>query len=68
VVQPARPLPTEICAGAGFDWLLLDSEHTPNDLQNVMIQSQIIAGYPEVHAVARLPMGYGWVGQAAIKQ
>ena len=38
------PLGTEICAAAGFDWLLLDSEHTPNDLQNLMIQSQIIAG------------------------
>ena len=62
------PLPTEICAAAGFDWLLLDSEHSPNDLQNVMIQSQIIAGYPDVQAVARIPMGHGWVGQAAIKQ
>jgi 4-hydroxy-2-oxoheptanedioate aldolase len=62
------PLPTEICAAAGFDWLLLDSEHSPNDLQNVMIQSQIIAGYPGVNAVARIPMGHGYVGQAAIKQ
>jgi 4-hydroxy-2-oxoheptanedioate aldolase len=62
------PLPTEICAAAGFDWLLLDSEHSPNDLQNLMIQSQIVAGYPGVHAVARLPMGHGFVGQAAIKQ
>ena len=62
------PLTTEICAAAGFDWLLLDSEHTPNDLQNVMIQSQIIAGYPGVQAVARIPMGHGYVGQALIKQ
>jgi 4-hydroxy-2-oxoheptanedioate aldolase len=62
------PLPTEICAAAGFDWLLLDSEHSPNDLQNLMIQSQIVAGYPGVQAVARIPMGHGWVGQAAIKQ
>jgi 4-hydroxy-2-oxoheptanedioate aldolase len=62
------PLTTEICAAAGFDWLLLDSEHTPNDLQNLMIQSQIIAGYPGVHAVARIPMGHGYVGQALIKQ
>jgi 4-hydroxy-2-oxoheptanedioate aldolase len=62
------PLPTEICAAAGFDWLLLDGEHTPNDLQNLMLQSQIIAGYPGTHAVARVPMGHGWVGQALIKQ
>jgi len=62
------PLPTEICAAAGFDWLLLDSEHSPNDLQNLMIQSQIIAGYPGVHGIARIPMGHGYVGQALIKQ
>jgi 4-hydroxy-2-oxoheptanedioate aldolase len=62
------PLETEICAAAGFDWLLLDSEHTPNDLQNLMIQSQIIAAYPGVHAIARIPMGHGFVGQATIKQ
>ena len=62
------PLNTEICAAAGFDWLLLDSEHSPNDLQNLMIQSQIIAAYPGVHAIARIPMGHGYVGQALIKQ
>lgn len=62
------PLNTEICAAAGFDWLLLDSEHTPNDLQNLMIQSQIIAAYPGVQTVARIPMGHGYVGQALIKQ
>jgi len=62
------PLETEICAAAGFDWLLLDSEHTPNDLQNLMVQSQIIAGYPGVQGVARIPMGHGYVGQALIKQ
>ena len=22
----------ELCAGAGFDWLLIDGEHSPNDL------------------------------------
>jgi 4-hydroxy-2-oxoheptanedioate aldolase len=61
-------LPTEICAAAGFDWLLLDSEHSPNDLLNLMQQAQIIAGYPGTHAVARIPMGHGYVGQALIKQ
>ena len=30
---------TEICAGAGFDWLLLDGEHAPNDLQSILMQS-----------------------------
>jgi 4-hydroxy-2-oxoheptanedioate aldolase len=62
------PLNTEICAAAGFDWLLLDAEHTPNDPYNAMQQSQVIAAYPGTHAIARVPMGHGMVGQALIKQ
>ena len=61
-------IPTEICAAAGFDWLLLDGEHTPNDLANLLAQAQIIAGYPRTHAIARVPMGHGFVGQALLKQ
>ena len=48
---------TEICAGAGFDWLLLDGEHAPNDLRSLLHQLQTIAGYPSSHAIARVPMG-----------
>ncbi len=59
---------TEICAGAGFDWLLIDGEHAPNDLQSTLHQAQIIAGYPGTHAIARIPMGHGHVGQALVKQ
>lgn len=62
------PLNTEICAAAGFDWLLLDAEHSPNDHLNLLQQSQILAGYPGVHGIARIPMGHGYVGQAIIKQ
>lgn len=62
------PLNTEICAAAGFDWLLLDAEHTPNDPANVLQQAQVIAAYPGVSAVARIPMGHGYMGQALIKQ
>lgn len=62
------PLNTEICAAAGFDWLLLDAEHTPNDPYNLLQQSQVIAAYPGVQTVARVPMGHGYVGQALIKQ
>ncbi len=28
----ASPTVTEVCAGAGFDWLLIDMEHSPNEL------------------------------------
>lgn len=62
------PLTTEICAAAGYDWLLLDAEHTPNDPLNLLQQAQVIAGYPGTHAIARVPMGHGFVGQALIKQ
>jgi len=62
------PLNTEICAAAGFDWLLLDAEHTPNDPLNLLQQAQVIAAYPGVNAIARVPMGHGYVGQALIKQ
>lgn len=58
----------EICAGAGFDWLLIDGEHAPNDLRSILQQAQAIAGYPGTHAIARVPMGHGHVGQQLIKQ
>ena len=29
----------EIIASAGFDWVLLDTEHSPNSLQSILAQS-----------------------------
>ena len=37
---------SEICAGAGFDWLLIDGEHAPNTLQTTLAQLQSVAAYP----------------------
>jgi 4-hydroxy-2-oxoheptanedioate aldolase len=34
----------ELLAGAGFDWLLLDMEHAPNELQMVHTQLQAMMG------------------------
>lgn len=59
---------TEICAGAGFDWLLLDGEHAPNDIPRLLAQAQAVAAYPGTHAIARVPMGHGHVGEMLIKQ
>ncbi len=42
----------ELMASAGFDWLLIDCEHGPNDLPSVLAQLQALAGYP-VQAVLR---------------
>ena len=64
----ANSYTTEICAGAGFDWLLIDGEHAPNDLNTILAQLQVIAGYPASHAIARVPVGHGHVGAALIKQ
>jgi 4-hydroxy-2-oxoheptanedioate aldolase len=58
----------EICAGAGFDWLLIDGEHSPNGLRSVLQQAQAIAAYPGANAIARVPVGHGDVGTALIKQ
>src|SRR5437868_11271319 len=44
----------EVIAGAGFDWILLDSEHSPADLENLLTQLQAAAPYP-THAVVRVP-------------
>src|SRR3954471_752817 len=34
----------EIIAGAGFDWILIDTEHAPNELPNVFSQLQALVG------------------------
>lgn len=46
----------EICAGAGFDWLLIDAEHGPNDLRSILAQLQAVAPYAS-QAVVRPPQG-----------
>ena len=55
-VSMANPYSTELCAGAGFDWLLIDGEHAPNDLRSILAQLQTIAAYPS-QPVCRLPVG-----------
>jgi 4-hydroxy-2-oxoheptanedioate aldolase len=53
----------EVVAGAGFDWLLLDTEHSPNELPMVVTQLQAVAPYP-THAVVRVP----WNDMVTIKR
>lgn len=50
----------EVCAGAGYDWLLIDAEHAPNDIQTLVAQLQALARYP-VHAIVRPPIGEAWM-------
>lgn len=53
----ANPYCTEICATAGFDWLLIDNEHTPNDVRSTLASLQAVAAYPASHAVVRVVQG-----------
>jgi 4-hydroxy-2-oxoheptanedioate aldolase len=52
----ADPYAIEAMAGAGFDWLLIDGEHAPNDLRTVLGQLQAVAAYP-VHPIVRPVIG-----------
>lgn len=59
----ADPYATEVLGTAGFDWLVIDGEHAPNDLRTIMAQLVALKG-AHSHPVVRLPMGEAW----AIKQ
>lgn len=51
----ADPYLAEVSATAGFDWLLVDGEHAPNDIRSTLQALQAIAPYrsqPVVRAVA----------------
>ena len=61
----ADPYCAELAANAGFDWLLIDGEHAPNDLRSILHQLQAIAsassalppGAQAPHPIARVPVG-----------
>ena len=54
---------TEVIAGAGFDWILIDTEHSPADIENVLGQLQALSGYPTT-PVVRVP----WNDMVTIKR
>jgi 4-hydroxy-2-oxoheptanedioate aldolase len=53
----------EVVAGAGFDWLLLDMEHAPNELPMIHSQLQAVAG-GSAHPIVRPP----WNDMVVIKR
>jgi len=53
----------EVIAGAGYDWILIDTEHSPADLENVLGQLQAAAPYA-TEAVVRVP----WNDMVTIKR
>ena len=48
----SSPYVAELLATCGFDWLLVDGEHSPNDLRSLLGQLQAIEPYP-THAIVR---------------
>lgn len=49
----ASPDVAEALAGCGFDWLLLDGEHAPNDPRSVLQQLRAVAPYTTTRPVVR---------------
>nr|WP_174823131.1 HpcH/HpaI aldolase/citrate lyase family protein [Ruegeria arenilitoris] len=50
----------EVVSTAGFDWLLVDGEHAPNDLRSTLEQIRVVEA-SDSHPVARLPIGETWM-------
>lgn len=46
----------EVMGEAGFDWLVIDGEHAPNDLRSIRDQLQVL-GNSRSHPVVRVPVG-----------
>ncbi|ODT68624.1 MAG: 2,4-dihydroxyhept-2-ene-1,7-dioic acid aldolase [Pelagibacterium sp. SCN 63-23] len=56
----ANETSAELCAGAGFDWLLVDGEHAPFDIPTIAAQLRALQASPS-HAVVRPPIGEAWI-------
>jgi 4-hydroxy-2-oxoheptanedioate aldolase len=59
----ASHLVVEILADSGFDWILIDTEHAPNELPMVLSELQAMSG-GSAHAVVRPP----WNDSVIIKR
>ncbi len=61
----ADPYAAEVAGEAGFDWLVIDGEHAPNDLRSMLGQLQAL-GRSAAHPVVRLPVGADWMIKQAL--
>ena len=50
----------EIMGTAGFDWLVVDGEHAPNDIRSIRDQLIALEASPS-HPVVRVPIGETWL-------
>jgi len=56
----------ELCAGAGFDWLLVDGEHAPNDIPSILAQLQASQRVGGSEIAVRLPIGETYLVKQAL--
>ena len=47
------PIAAELVSDSGFDWLLLDTEHSPNEVPNIFAQLQAVQGNRAAHPIVR---------------
>lgn len=64
----ASPYSAEVVAPCGYDWLLIDGEHAPNDVRSMLAQLQTLAAYPASHPVVRIATGDVALATVLIKQ
>ena len=57
----------EILSGSGYDWLLIDGEHGPNDMPLISAQIGALRHSPS-HAMVRPPMGEAWLLKQLLDQ
>jgi 4-hydroxy-2-oxoheptanedioate aldolase len=51
---------TEVMGTVGFDWLVVDGEHAPNDIRSIRDQLVALATSP-AEPVVRVPIGEAWI-------
>ncbi|MEP1613033.1 MAG: HpcH/HpaI aldolase/citrate lyase family protein [Roseobacter sp.] len=61
----AEAYTAEILGNAGFDWLLIDGEHAPNDIRSIRDQLVALKGSSS-HPIVRVPTGETWIIKQAL--
>ncbi|WP_275786763.1 4-hydroxy-2-oxoheptanedioate aldolase [Pararhizobium gei] len=59
-VALASPYAAEVLCDSGYDWLLIDGEHGPNDIPLLSEQVQAVSR-SNSHPIVRLPVGETWM-------
>lgn len=61
----AEIVTAEIMGHAGYDWLVIDGEHGPNDIRSIRDQLMVLEPTP-ANAVVRLPIDETWMVKQAL--